>query len=215
MNLKESFRYQNFLDAMMRGASNSMCLSSHCLETTRKHLRSKVKADAVDETVKDEVEEFVQNDDMLRFMLSLIHEREVLAAAIADAKAHIEFDMDAAIDGNKFRQRAAAAIRQMLQNKARTTKSIDMDYSFNANGDQTPYRYPVEIETKELYNRDAAKVALRDLVMESDQVSAAIDAATINTIVEYEPPYNVNDTFDDVVAAFIAANPAQEVSAEG
>ena len=208
MNLKESFRYQNFLDSLMRSASASLSNPQHCLETVKTHLRSQVKSDAVDETVTEDVEDFVPNDDMLRFMVSLTLERETLAAAIADAKAHIPFDMDAAIDGNKFRQRTATAIQNMLGNKARKLKGTELSYVFNANGDQTAYRYPVEIEQREIYDRNAAKSMLRDLVTKSDEVSAAIDAATINTVVNYVPPYNVNDSFDDVVAAFLAANPA-------
>lgn len=208
MNLKESFRYQNFLDSMMRSATVSLTNPQHCLETVKTHLRSQVKSDATDETVTDEVEEFISNDDMLRFMSSMIQEREALATAIADAKAHIPFDMDAAIDGNKFRQRAAAAIETMLRNKARKSKGTELAYAFNANGDQTAYRYPVEIEQREIYDRSAAKSVLRELVAKSDEVSSAIDAATINAVVNYTPPYNVNDSFEDVVETFLAANPA-------
>ena len=39
----------------------------------------------------------------------------------------------------------------------------------------------------------------------ADKVSAEIDAALINTQVEYEPPFNVNDSFDDVMEEFLAA----------
>ena len=208
LTLKEAFRYQNFLDSLMRSATVSLTNPQHCLETVKTHLRTQVKSDATDEVVTEDVEEFVRNDDMLRFMVSLIREREALAAAIADAKAHIPFDMDAAIDGNKFRQRAASSIEGMLHNKARKLKGTEISYAFNAAGDQTAYRYPVEIEQREIYNRGAAKSVLRELVTKSDEVSAAIDAATVNSVVNYEPPYNVNDSFDDVVAAYLAANPA-------
>lgn len=208
MNLKESFRYQNFLDRMMRFATESMTSTSHCLEVTRTHMRSKVKADAPDETITDEVEEFVGNDDMARFMLFLIQEREILSSAIVNAKAHLPFDMDAAIDGNKFRQRAVNTINVMLRNKGRKTQSTETSFAFNAAGDQTPYRYPVEIETRELFDRAMAKKTLRELETKSDEVSAAIDAASVNAVVAYEPPFNVNDSFEDVVVAFLAANPA-------
>ena len=43
MNLKESFRYQNFLDMMMRAASASIQQRDHCLKVTKTHLRSKAK----------------------------------------------------------------------------------------------------------------------------------------------------------------------------
>lgn len=36
MNLKESFRYQNFLDSMMREATCSIRLESHGVKITKK-----------------------------------------------------------------------------------------------------------------------------------------------------------------------------------
>lgn len=42
MNLKESFRYQNFLSSKINEASTSLVISSHCLTTTKNHLRNKV-----------------------------------------------------------------------------------------------------------------------------------------------------------------------------
>ena len=58
MNLKESFRYQNFLDMMMRAASASIQQRDHCLKVTKTHLRNKANPDASDvtETVEGEVE---------------------------------------------------------------------------------------------------------------------------------------------------------------
>ena len=50
MNLKESFRYQNFLDMMMRAASASIQQRDHCLKVTKTHLRSKANPDASDVT---------------------------------------------------------------------------------------------------------------------------------------------------------------------
>ena len=40
------------------------------------------------------------------------------------------------------------------------------------------------------------------MISKADKTSADIDAAMINTAVDYTPIYNVNDSFDDVMAEF-------------
>ena len=49
-----------------------------------------------------------------------------------------------------------------------------------------------------------AKAAAQSVIAKADEVSAAIDTALINTQVEYAVPFNVNDSFDDAMAAFLA-----------
>ena len=178
MNLKESFRYQKFLDGLMRSAGSNLQNPYHSLVTTKVHLRHAVNPEAEDVTEVVEDGEFVPNDTVLAFMAHLIDEREKLSIAIGKAKASVGFDMDAAIE----------------------TK-------FDINGQQVPYRYDVEITTTENYDKEAAKALMRATIAKADEVSAAVDAAMINTVVEYEPPYDVNETFDDVLDAFVQNNP--------
>ena len=87
MNLKEAFRYQNFLDRVFGAAAISIQVRDHCLTQTREHLCNKVNPDADDfrEEVKTE-EEFFQNDDVIRAMRFLIGEKEKLSIAINKAK---------------------------------------------------------------------------------------------------------------------------------
>ena len=48
MNLKEAFRYQNFLGQIMSEAGNSLTKQEHCLTTTKRHLRNKANPEAQD-----------------------------------------------------------------------------------------------------------------------------------------------------------------------
>ena len=66
------------------------------------------------------------------------------------------------------------------------------------------YYYDIEVVTSENFDRAQAKAAAQEVIAKADEVSAAIDAALINTRVEYEAPFNVNDSFDDAMAAFLA-----------
>lgn len=171
MNLKESFRYQNFLDMMMRAA---------------------------------EGEVFFANDDVVAFMAWLVKEREKLTTAIGAAKASIGFDIDAAIETNKFRQTVNGSIKNML--RYTPTKRVEQgrDYKFNVEGNQTPYIYEIEVVSEEAYDKTGAKTLMREMISKADEVSAAIDAAMINTKVDYEPVFDVNETFDDVMTDFLA-----------
>ena len=204
MNLKESFRYQNFLDMMMRAASASIQQRDHCLKVTKTHLRNKANPDASDviETVEGEV--FFANDDVVAFMTWLVKERDKLTTAIGAAKASIGFDIDAAIETNKFRQTVNSSIKSML--RYTPTKRVEQgrDYKFNVEGNQTPYIYEIEVVSEEAYDKTGAKTLMREMISKADEVSAAIDAAMINTKVDYEPVFDVNETFDDVMTDFIA-----------
>ena len=205
MNLKEAFRYQNFLEAMLNAALGSIRDSSHALHLTRRHLRSKVNPEAEDltETVVPE-QPFASNDDVIRFLKWLVKTREALSVAINRAKATTRIDLDAAVEANKFRQRAAKSIRSMLDyNKAYVRKETGRDYRFNVAGDQTAYTYEIETTATEAFDRDEAKRVLRDLASRSDEASTEIDAAMINTQVAFTPLFDVNESFDDVMSAFI------------
>lgn len=203
MNLKESFRYQNFLDMMMRAASASIQQRDHCLKVTKTHLRSKANPDASDVTETVEGEVFFANDDVVSFMAWLVKEREKLTTAIGAAKASIGFDIDAAIETNKFRQTVNGSIKNML--RYTPTKRVEQgrDYKFNVEGNQTPYIYEIEVISEEAYDKTGAKTLMREMISKADEVSAAIDAAMINTKVDYEPVFDVNETFDDVMTDFL------------
>lgn len=215
MNLKESFRYQKFLDSMMTGAAASLRNPAHCLVTVKKHLRNAVNPEAQDEEETVDNGEFTSNDTVMEFMSHLVDEREKLSNAIGKAKAGIGFDMDAAIETNKFRQAVNSAIRQMMQYSPNKRKTQELGYKFDVNGVQQAYRYDVEVTTTENYDKAAAKSLMRGMIEKADAVSADVDAAMINTTVDYEPPYNVNDSFDDVMEAFIKSREPQPEQAEG
>lgn len=78
------------------------------------------------------------------------------------------------------------------------------DYKFNVEGNQTMYYYDIEVEAKEAFDRSKAKEIMRNLIQDADKTSAEIDAAMINTQVEYDAPFDVNDSFEDVMTEFLS-----------
>ena len=206
MNLKEAFRYQNYLETLMHSAISSITDRNHALTTTKHHLRSKANPEAEDLTETIETEEkFFPNDDVIAFIVWLVEQRQVLSEAIYRAKAGIDFDIDAEIEANKFRQQAARSIQSMLRMTASKVRTSARDYKFDINGEQKPYYYDVEVEYTENYDRESAKEIRKSMIMKADTVSSEIDAAMINTTVDYEPRFDVNDSFDDVMTVFTAS----------
>ena len=206
MNLKESFRYQKFLESLMHSAGMSIQQRDHCLKTTKTHMRNKANADAQDLTEVVECENaFYPNDIVVEFMVWLVGEREKLTTAIGRAKASVGFDIDAAVETNKFRQLLNSSVKGMLRYTPSKRVEQGRDYKFNVEGNQTPYYYDIEVVTEEAYDRETAKKIMRDMISTADKTSAGIDAAMINTVVDYTPVYDVNESFDDVMAEFMAA----------
>lgn len=203
MNLKESFRYQKFLDLLMVEAKANLTCINYCLSTTKTHHRHDINPDAEDIVETVDVGEFVRCDVVMDFMKMLVEEKEKLSTAIGLAKTKIGFDLDAAIETNKFRQDLSKSLRVMTRCNPTVEKTQGIGYKFDINGVQTTYRYDVDIATTINYDKEKAKKLMRDMISEADRVSAAIDAAMINTEVDYNPEYDVNEDYDDVILTFI------------
>ena len=204
MNLKEAFRYQNFLDRIFGAACISIEKRDHCLTQTRNHLYNKVNPDM--ENVKEEVkteEDFFANDDVIQAMLFLIEEKEKLSIAINKAKESIDMDIDAAVSVNKYRQLLNKSVAFMMRLNPCTRIETGIAQKFNSTGDPVDYKYDVEVTSVEAYDRKAAKKIMKKVISEADKTSAAIDFVKVNTTVDYTPVFDVNDSFEDVMNTFL------------
>lgn len=208
MNLKESFRYLNFLDKMLESARMSVNDPSHCLKTTRTHLRNAANPEAKDVVEVVEVDDFFETDTVIKFMTYLIQIKQALTEAIGYAKkVRVPFDIDAAIATNKYRQNVCSTLRYVQKYTPSKKTERATDYKFNAEGNQVAYYYDVEVSKELAYDRYAAKRTMKDIIREADETSAKIDAAMISTTVDFEEPFDVNDTFEDVMTEFIDTLP--------
>ena len=200
MNLKQAFRYQNFLLGLFDDANLYLAKPSALISTTRVHHKSEANPEATDVTeVVEEDGIFYNPDDVVSLMVILSNERLQLTDAIEKAKANLDVRINAEIEANKFRRSTADRIDKILRTK--TTRRIERgnDYKFNVEGNQAPYFYNVEVFTEELFDRSKMKQTLFSLKDKADLSSAEIDLAMVNTEVEYTAPYDVNSSFDDVM----------------
>lgn len=203
MNLKEAFRYQNFLDRLLSQTLTTMSIQDNLMEVSKIHRRSKAISSGEDETEVPEVAELVEPNVAISLAMSIVKEKETLTQAIDQAKRNLAGgvgDMDAAIEANKCRQSVADRIRAVLRCKNGKRVERGTGYTFNGEGNQVPYIYDVEVTTKERFDRAKLKAIMQELLSEADKVSAQIDEAVVNTTVDYKNPWDVNLSFEDIIA---------------
>lgn len=203
MNLKESYRYANYLDALLNTAYCYLQNKGFVTTTKQNHLRSKANNEAVDEVIdvlKPYDVDFTPNN-VIDFAIKVLIEKELLAEAIAKAKASVEINIDNAIAMNKKKQNFVSVLNGLANIKASEKTTTGRAYKFNVAGDQVPYSYEVTETTSIDFDRNDVRNLVKKYLKETDEISAKLDAIEINTVVEHSPLYYVNDMFEDLVKA--------------
>ena len=204
MNLKESFRYQKFLNTLMSEAENYVFSEDHLLKTTKKHLRKAANPDADDFEEVVEVDNPFDVNDMITFMQAIITEKEELTSAINKAKAATEEDIDALTEGNKLRLSFCKRVQYILRKKAKKSIRSERGYMLNNEKNQVQYIYDVEETKEELFDRDKLTEILEKATAKSADVSNKIDAMRITTELDFTPSFNMNLAFDEVFSKYAA-----------
>ena len=207
MNLKEAFRFQNKLDALMAEAVVLLGRDENITKVKKTYLRKKVMKEAVDETTVDAptTEYGDKITEIAGFVLYLLEQKETLFKAIAKAKQEQSIDMDAEAGLNRQRQQLATLFRTMndLRNGEIVRQNAGTGYRFNNDGEQVSYRCDVKIVTTINFDRNVIKRYAAMMNKKSDEISAEIDRALINSDVHFEPPFDVNDSFSEVFEAYL------------
>lgn len=203
MNLKESYRYANYLDTLLNTAYRYLQNKGFVTTTKQNHLRSKANNEAVDEVIdvpKPYDVDFTPNN-VIDFVVKVLTEKELLAEAIAKAKTSVEINIDNAIAMNKKKQNFVSVLNGLTNIKASEKTTTGRAYKFNVAGDQVPYSYEVTETTSIDFDRNDVRNLVKKYLKETDEISAKLDAIEINTVVEHSPLYDVNDMFEDLVKA--------------
>lgn len=204
MNLKESYRYANYIDTLLNTAYHYLQNKGFITTTKQNHLRSKANSEAVDEIIEVQKPydvDFTPNN-VIDFIVDVITEKELLAAAIASAKAGTEINIDNAVAMNKKKQAFIGVLSGIANIKPSEKTTQGTDYKFNQqDGNQIRYYYNIEETTTIDFDRNDVKALIKKYSKECDAISAKLDTIEINTIVEHEQKYDVNDTFEDLVGA--------------
>lgn len=189
MNLKEAFQAQNKLSELMTYITRYLSDSDNVMTVTEKHLRSKALAGQPDESVdvSCKADEGFDVGQLLGVWEELMEEKDRLGAAIGKAKAAMDFNLDAAVDGNKSR-RAFLSMLQGLANRKSAHelhKGIGCGYVFNKDGNQTSYCYDIDRIMTIDYDRNKVRAMVKEMSRMVNDVSIKIDKALLQTPVDY------------------------------
>lgn len=205
MNLKEAFRFQNKLQRLMDEGEGILNREKNVTKVETTYFRKKVMSEAEDETVLEvpETEYAEQITELVGFMVYLLDQKEQLSKAIRDAKSKLEINMDSEVSLNSKRQELSRLLGRMsdLRGSEVVIPNGGTGYRFNADGNQVSYRCDVKKVTTINYDRKKVRNHLAALNRKIDAVSVELDRCLINSSVEYEAPFDVNDSFAEVFEA--------------
>lgn len=205
MNLKESYRYANFLDTLI---TKSICLlNSDNFITVKEqtHLKQKANPNADNEVVVVPKVSTIEANTMnvIDFAMVVFAEREALHNAIAEAKKKMEINMDAALSANKRKHDFISTLQYLSGLKSTERQISGNDYMLNAENNQVKYFYTInEVMTID-FDRNQVKGLMKRLLKETDETSNKLDALEITTEIDFIPIFDVNDTFEDLVEAYV------------
>ena len=201
MNLKESYRYANYLDSLLRRAYTYLGNTGFVTTTVEEHLRSKSNPDVDDETIEVQKPydvEFTPNQ-VIDFVVKVIEEKEKLSEAIAEAKSTTEINIDNAISINKKKQGFVSVLNGIADIKPSETKTTAKGYKFDINGEQKPYVYDVNRKTSIDFDRTDVRNLIKKYLKETDEISAKLDLIEITTQVDFVPKWDINEKFEELV----------------
>ena len=207
MNLKDAFRAQNKLQALMDEAGEILQDQGNTLKVTTTHLRSKVMPEAQDAITEDTApSEYAEHiNQVAAFLMAMLVEREKHSAAICAAKSKLPLDMDSETGLNRVRQNLADIFRRMavLRNGEVMLPNGGSGYRFNGEGNQVSYRCDAKRVTTINFDRNKIRGMATELGRKADEVSAKLDQCIVNTVVDYSLPFEMNDSFNVILSDFI------------
>lgn len=210
MNLKEAFRYQNKIERLMGEAKDILSRERNVTKVENTSLRHKVNPDAADETTLElpETEYADQITEIAVFLMFLLDEREKLSRSIREAKKTMDIDFDGEVSLNAKRQTIADIFRRMSEIRCseKLHPNMGVGYKFNAEGNQVSYRCDLKTVTTINFDRNKVRAYAAGLSKKADLISAELDKSMVNTEVDYESPFDVNDTFAEVLQWHIDRN---------
>ena len=210
MNLKEAFRFQNKLGAMMDEAQSILGRDANITKVENTYLRKKVFDGAENETVVDTPPtEFADKiTEMIGFLMHLMDQREKLSMAIHAAKNALPIDMDSEVGLNAKRQEVARVLKRMadVRNSEVVINGGGNGYRFNQEGNQVSYRCDVRRVTTINFDRKVARNFAAEMNRKADAVSAELDRCMVDSEVAYEAPFDVNDSFAEIFGAYAEAH---------
>jgi hypothetical protein len=197
MILKEAFRMQNKLTSLIAEAQLLLVRGGITTKVTEKHLRKKANPNAEDETIEVKKDTDYEANRVIKMLMELMEEKNVLSQKISDAKRGSAKDIDMLVANNKAKQNVLRTLSDLADLKANERTLPGRGYLINGEGNQTAYSYEVQRVEEIDFDRKVVKGIVNRLRKEIDETSSAIDVANVTIEVDFTSKFDVNDTFED------------------
>lgn len=204
ITLKKSFELQNYLSQLLNNALAVLSYNDNITTTKQKHLRKKSYSEAQDEEiiVKKAQELPYTINDLVKFIDVIVTEMDKLTTAINGAKFYDGKYFDAMIAMNNKKRNILRRYEMMASLKPTETVIKGQAEKFNEAGEQVSYRYDIEQVTTIDYDRNEIKKKVSQLRKELDEVSDTIDAMQLQSMVDYDPIFEIGESLEDVIEKY-------------
>ena len=203
MTLKEAFTYQNFLNEIIVKGETYLGNSGFVTSTKELHKRKAANPEVDDEEIIAKKPFDVDFDvtDVIDLVVVAIKEKESLSKAISTAKKSLDFDIDAAVSLNGKKQGFINILKMMNCQKSSESTVQGSGYRINSiDGNQTRYFYDIDKVTTIDFDRNDVKGLIKKYAKDCDDTSAKIELTMITANVDFNPRWDMNDTFEDIIA---------------
>lgn len=214
LTLKEAGRYANSLAKHIDTVTMlpHIGLEGKMSTTVELHKREASYKDAKDETITSEDEDKIdiKIEDLDRVLFALLDEKVKLAEAISEGKKKLKLkvegeertrNLDSAIEYAKTLRRVSQTYFDAFIKKRDTKKkSQGRGYGVNMEGNQMPYYYDIETTTTLNYDREVYIEKDKEIKLKADRISEAIERASTEPSIDFEPKFNYFDSLEDVIS---------------
>lgn len=197
MNLKDAFRFKHVIHDMIDEACRIMMSRETIYDVSEQHLKSQVIATEKDETITVcPTRKYSMNAaQVFNFIQKLMNEYQLLSLKIDMAMSRNIATYKAMLDVTR-QVRAVANSLNHLTTCARTERQeVGAATYINAAGDASSYTYPKKIVSTPTFNVEELQEALKNLLDQADKNSNELEKKLIETEVDYQPKFSVNDSF--------------------
>lgn len=202
MNLKEAFRYQSFIAKLAAEASNLLWSNETIVNVTEHHMLSEASPELQDKVVERQRPVFDPDPaKIIALVEKIIETRETLTVAIANAKHNSYRNLDALLETNKLRKVLATALQTAIKMPRAETEVNATGYKFNNEGNQTPFTYKVKRTPMPRIEISQLKAKNSEIRKKADETSNIIDQIMVNTTVDFDPPFDVNSTLEEILTS--------------
>lgn len=197
MILKEAFRYQNYLKTLQNDIYVYLRNRDNVVKNTETHFYSKSNNDKNDEEIVTVGK--IEPNKLIELIKEVMAEKIAVTNAISKAKKSCEYDIDALLETNKFMNNFVDCLKGLNVIESKETKTTGLDYKFNLNGEQLSYRYPVTTVSTINFDRNETRKMANKYSKQITDTSNLIDEINVTLRVDFEPKFDINDTFEDIL----------------